>query len=82
MTLTAQLPCTSALLSPTSTILQLCHIEMHHFPHSYFAQFHLTLALEMPEDVKVLNVPVLGTIVHVLGSFAGLVGRAKDAEMK
>ena len=45
-------------------------------------QVHLTLALEMPKDTKVLNVPILGTIVHVLGSFAGVIGKTKDAEMR
>lgn len=45
-------------------------------------QVHLTLALEMPKDVKVLNVPVLGTIARVLGSFAGVIGKTKDAEMR
>ena len=49
---------------------------------SHFAQVHLTLALEMSKNAKLLNVPVLGYIVRVLGSFAGLIGRTKDAEMK
>ena len=36
----------------------------------------------MPKNAKLLNVPVLGNIVRVLGSFAGVIGKTKDAEMR
>ncbi|KAL5484369.1 hypothetical protein EMCRGX_G020850 [Ephydatia muelleri] len=56
----------------------------HYFKYLHLSPLlvHLTLALEMPKDAKVLNVPILGTIVHVLGSFAGAIGKTKNAEMR
>ena len=59
-----------------------CSSAYNYNAYILFSQIHLTLELEMPKDVKLVNVPILGTIVHVLGSFAGVIGKTKDAEMR
>ena len=73
-----------APLGPGDVAQASTNFTRHYFKYLHLSPLlvHLTLALEMPKDVKVLNVPVLGTIARVLGSFAGVIGKTKDAEMR